>query len=476
MGARATLTGFPEVVAVDIFQGSGARPGQIVVDTLVRGSTVPTDIPRGYATLMIGARELAQDVTIDFTDLRMVKLPRQYGAFMRTVWEDSRWKLHEAIMPDNYNSRDCEGTIYPDTERTVMGLIQEIADTSGLMISGIETHLPTYKPSAPWRGWTAAQALDDLLYKTCSRAIYGGGGAYSVLGCNTGELPDLGERLFSPVPIARYTGVRVQTAPITFEKKFQCEAVVWNEDNETEVVQNPERIFNNFVDIAEVRLRSKYIHSAMRLWKPDDEDVILLGRRALSVAPGDDDSTYAAMVFTMPELAEVPEYGHLTQPYNQPYSGTPNQLSLTGGGKIFQCEQAHLIVNGGGAIQTTAEILSAYHRIVSDELQRQSSDVPTGGEGGMLKLYFDWIRPVETTEPDIDPATWLALLGQVEERVELKYTGEPQHVTLPTVALPTGPQPNGKIGGVRYVVKLGSHAECYTVFAINFDPADARMM
>jgi hypothetical protein len=476
MGARATLNGFPEVVAVDVFQGSGSKPGQIVVDTLVRGSTVPTDIPRGFTTLTIGARSGVQEVSIEFTDIRMVKLPRQYGAFMRTVWEDSRWKLHEAIMPENYNSRDCEGTIYPDTEQTVTGLIQKIADASGLVISGIELSLPTYKPSAPWRGWTAAQALDDLLYKTCSRVVYAGGGAYNVLGCNTGDLPDLGERIFSPVPQAKYTSIRVQTAPITYEKKFQCEAVVWNEDNETEVVQNPERIFNNFVDIAEVRLRSKYIHSAMRLWKPDDEDVILLGRRALTVAPGDDDSTYAAMVFTMPELAEVPMYGHLTQPHNQPYSGAPNQLSLTGGGKIFQCEQAHLIVNDDGEIQTTAEVLSAYHKIVSNQPERMSSDIPVGGEGGMLKLYFDWIRPVDTTESDIDPAEWPALLGQVEERVELKYTGNPQHVTIPTVFRVFGAQPNGKIGGVRYVLKLGSNPECYTVLAINYDPTDARMM
>jgi hypothetical protein len=473
MSARATLTGFPEVVAVDIFMGSYAEPGNIVVDTLVRGSLVPTSLPRGDVTLTIGARSELEQVSIDFTRLRMKKLPRQYGAFMRTVWEDERWKLREFTMGENFNVRDCEGTIYPETEKTILELVQEIADVSDIDISAIELGLPDYKPSAPWKGMTAEQALNQLLHATFTRMLYTGSGSYVVCAANTGNLPDFGERFFSPYPEAKYTGIRVQTAPITYEKRFQCDAVVWNNDNETEVVQNPERIFNNFVEIEDLRLRSKYAHSAMRLWRPSDEDIVLLGRRALSVAPGCDDSTYAAMVFTMPDLAKVPLYGHLIQPHGQPYSNAPNQLSLTGGGEIIQCEQAHLIVDGSGQIETTAEVLCAYHKIVNGELERRSTDVAVGGEGGMLKLYVDWIRPVDTTEPDIDPLEWDSLLNKVEDAVELKYQGEPQHVTLPTVVAVS---PNGKIGGLRYVLKLGSHPECYTVIAVNFDPADARAM
>jgi hypothetical protein len=474
MGATAVLSEFPEVVAVDAFLGAYATPGQIIVDTLVRGSDPPDAVRRGFATLTITAREDLDERYIEFTDLRMSKAPRQYGAFMRTIWEDSRWKLRDFTMARNYNSRDCQGNIYPDTERTIMELVQEIADVSGLNISAIEDTLPDYKPSAPWKGMTAAQALDQLLNACFCRMLYGGGGGYVVSGCNTGDLPDLGERLFRPVPQAKYLGIRVQTAPITYEKSFQCKAVVWDQDNELEEVENPEWIFNNWEEIEDVRRRSKYIHSAMRLWRPEEDDVVLLGRRALTIAPGDDDSAYASMVFKRPELAEVPMYGTPIQPHKMPYSNAPNQISLTGGGEIFQCEQAHLVVDGGGQIKTDAEVLCAYHKVVKKELERRSSDIVVGGAGGMLKLYVDWIRPVESTEPDIDGSEWDALFNEVEEAVLSKYSGEPQHVTIPTLvpfAVPTG-----KIGGVRYVMKLGSHAECYTVLAINFDPQDARAM
>jgi hypothetical protein len=423
---------------------------------------VLTTLPR-ESTLTITART----ETLEWRNMRVAKAPRQYGAFMRTVFEDSRWKLHEVIMPENFNSRDCEGTIYPTTEKTIDELVQEIATATGLTIA--TQNLPEFKPDAPWRGLTAGEALDHLLSATCCRMVYNPAAQeYRISGAGSGSLPNLDERFFRPVPSAKYAEVKVRTAPITYEKKFQCNAVVWNEDNETEVVENPERIFNNFVDIVEDRLRSKYIHSALRLWKPDDIDVVLLGRRALTVAPGDGDSTYAAMVFTRPDLAEVPEYGLLTQPFGR----TPNQLSLTAGGTLIQSEQAFLMIDDTGEIKTEAEVLCAYHKIVDGELEREEQIVSLGGTG-TLKLNFDWIRPVDSSEADIDGIEWISIHNAVVVAVTAKYTNPPQHVMVPTMLNHGSP---GRLGGARYVLKLGPQADSYTSLAFDFDPTDARML
>lgn len=464
MGTIAALDGFPEVTGVDIFQGSYSKPGQIVIDTLVLGSGVLTSLPR-VTSLALTAR--TNSVILAWLGMRIAKAPRQYGAFMRTVFEDSRWNLHEVIMTENFNSRDCEGTIYPATEKTIDELVQEIATATGLTIT--TSNLPSFKPDAPWRGLTAGQALDHLLHATQCRMVYNPAvQEYRISSGGSGIVPGLGERLFRPVPSARYGAIKVRTAPITYEKKFQCTAVVWNNSNTTETVANPEWIFDNFADVANVRLRAKYIHSAMRLWKPADTDVVLLGRRALTVAPGDDDSTYAAMVFTNPELADVPKYGHLTQPFGR----APNELSLTAGGTIFQCEQAYLMIDNDGVIKTTAEILSAYYKVVSDELERQEQIVSPGGTG-TLDLNFDWIRPVETTEADIDGTEWTSIHNAVTAAVTLKYANPPQHVTVPTLISHGSP---GRLGGVRYILKLGTQADSYTSLALDFDPVDARAM
>jgi len=462
MGSIATLTGFPEVSCVDIFQGSHAKPGQIVIDTLVLGSGVLTEIPR-VTSLTIQARSN----TMQWTNIRVVKAPRQYGAFMRTVFEDSRWKLGDVLMPQNFNSRDCNGIIYPDSEKTIAELIQEIQAASELTIT--TASLPNFKPDAPWRGLTAMEAMDHLLMATACRMVYKPSTQeYVVSGAGSGTLPDLGERLFRPVPAARYAEVKVRTAPITYEKKFQCSAVVWDESNQRVVLTFPERIFNNFADVANTRLRSKCIHSALRLWRPADANVVLLGRRALTVAPGDDDSEYAAMVFTAPELARVPLYGQLSQPFGR----TPNVLSLTAGGKIFQCEQAYMMIDDGGAIKTTAEILSAYYKVVGGELERESQTVSPGGTGTLV-LDFDWIRPVESSESDISGSGWAGIHNAVVTAVTSKYANPPQHVTVPTIASHGAP---GRLGGIRYVLKLGHQADSKTSFAFDFDPADARAM
>jgi hypothetical protein len=462
MGSNALLAGFPEVTAVDIFQGSYAKPGQVVVDTLVLGSVNPSILPRTTG-LILEARSIA----LYWNDLRITKAPRQYGAFMRTVFEDSRWKLADVVLAENYNSRDCEGRIYPATEKTIAQLVQILATASGLTIA--TGAVPTFKPDASWRGLTGTEAMDDLLRSTGCRMVYDPATLqYVVSSGGSGPIPSLSERLFRPVANAKYAQIQVRTAPITYEKKFNCNAVVWNEANETEVVNQPERIFNNFGDVATVRLRSKYIHSAMRLWKPDDTNVSLLGRRALTVAPGDDDSTYAAMVFTVPNLADVPKYGHLTQPFGR----APNALSLTGGGKIFQCEQAHVQIDDDGAIKTTAEILSAYHLIVAGEPERSVLAASPGG-AGVLVLDFDWIRPVSSTESDIGATLWEDIHAAVFTAISFKYSYDPQHVTVPTLLSHGAP---GALGGVRYFLKLGHQADSRTVLAFNFDPADARMM
>lgn len=459
---NVTMANWPDILAFDIFQGSGAEPGKIVLDTLIAGAENLT-YAKYQSTLTITARSQ----TLVWPELRVTRTPRQHGSFIRTVFEDSRWRLRKVTLGANYNQRDCEGTLYSATEKTVAELVGIIAAAAGLTITVGAT--PAYKPLADWRGKRADVAMSELLQRTGCRLVYNPSSQQYIFGLKgQGSLPTLTERRYRQAPATIAKDFVLYTAPITYEKKFACTAKVWNDSNGIETVSSPEDVFTNWSGIADARKKSRYQHGALRLWQPNDTNVMLLGRRALSVAHGDDDITYAAAVFTEPTLADLPKATALIQP--SPFSS--DALSVTAGGTLFQCGQPRVEVDSSGNVKTTAEILSAYYSLSNGVPVRSTKTIEISPLGtGNVESYHDWIRPVSSTEADVSNVEWDGLRDAVAATLHAGYSAQPQHVAVDYIAPHSA---GGVIGACRWSGSSFGNVKARTTFAINFEPADWR--
>jgi hypothetical protein len=195
---------------------------------------------------------------------------------------------------------------------------------------------------------------------------------------------------------------------------------------------------------------------------------MLLGRRALSVAPGDDDVTYAAAVFTEPTLADLPKATALVQPTQ---FGN-DALSVTAGGTLFQCQQPRVAVDSSGNVLTTAEITAAYYALSGGRPVRSSKTIEISPDGvGDILSYADWIRPVSSTEADVTNVEWDTLRDTVAASLHSGYSAQGQHVEVSYIAPTAG---SLAIGGVRWVGKVYPQTEARTAFAIHFEPSDFR--
>ena len=459
---NAVLTDWPEVTCFDITQGSGATPGRIVIDSLSAGST-----NLSYCPFTTSLTVTARSTTLEWSNIRIVRGPRQNGPFIRTVFEDSRWKLAEITLGASYNQRDCQGALFPSTEKTVTELVAILAALSGLTITVASS--PSYKPLADWRGKSGTEAMAQLLDRAGCRLVYNPADQTYTFGLRgTGSLPTLTERTYRQPPGTLAKDFVLATAPITYEKKFQCTAKVWNASNVLETVADPSDVFTNWAGVANARTKSRYQQGALRLWQPADENVMLLGRRALSVAPGDDDVTYAAAVFTEPTLADLPKATALIQPTQ---FGN-DALSVTAGGTLFQCQQPRVDVDTSGNVKTTAEITAAYYTLSGGRPVRSSKTIEISPDGvGDILEYADWIRPVSSTEADVSNVEWDTLRDTVAASLHAGYSAQGQHVEVSYVAPTAG---SLAIGGVRWTGKVYPQTEARTAFAIHFEPSDFR--
>lgn len=464
MSLNVTLGNWPDVICFDVFQGSRSDAGRIVVDTAVVGAANLTTAPFQTSLTIV-----SRSTTLQWNDIRIIRGPRQHGRFLRTVFEDSRWKLRDVTLGENYNVRDCQGNLYSASEKSVSDLVGILASASGLTISVASS--PSYKPLADWRGKRGDVAMEELLERTGCRLVYNpvsGQYVFNVRG--TGSIPDLGERTYRQPPATVAKDFVLWTAPITYEKKFQCTAKVFDQNNALETVTSPEDVFTNWSGVGDARKKSRYQHGALRLWMPSDTNVMLLGRRALSVAHGDDDITYAAAVFTEPSLASLPKATALIQP--SPFSN--DALSVTGGGKLFQCQQPRVEVDSSGNVKTTAEILSAYYTLSGGKPVRSSKTIEISPSGvGNVEVYQDWIRPVSSTESDVSNVEWNSLRDAVAANLHQGFSAQGQHVEVAYIAPHGGA---GVIGGTRWTGKVfpATQVMARTAFALNFEPTDWR--
>jgi hypothetical protein len=465
--ANVSVSGWPEVWAVDIFQASNANPGTILIDTLVSNDGLITSLPR-YTSITIESSEGA----FSWHKAKVVKSPRQFGRYMRTVLHDERYILREIVMGQGYNLYDCNGEIFPETEKTLEELWDAIIAACGLNIAYME--LPSIKPQAAWRGKTLDVAINELLVSTGCRMVYRPADqTYQVSPGDYGDLPDTSNRLFREPPSHGYSKLTVKTFPKTIEASLSCKAKVRDDAGDLVDIDadKGKGIFNNFEDIEDAKEKASYSHTAYRVWVPDSlEGKSLIGRRALTLGPGDDEPVYASPYIKKTDTeASVPIYSHMVQPPGF----SPPSLSLSFGGTAFQTSHPHVMVTSSGDIDYQAVVLCAYHAVSDGKLERETEEVKLEGDGGEAIVTQDWIRPVDSSEGEIDGEAWAALLTSVSEAIAARFRGEPQHIEYPTIINHFGV---GVVGGVRYTAMAGQRGGLKTSLAINFEPADARLL
>lgn len=465
--ANVVVTGWPAVWAVDIFQASNATPGTILVDTLVSNDGAIVDMPR-HTDISITADE----GTFTWRNAKMIKSPRQFGRYMRTVFHDERYKLREIVMGSNYNLYDCNGELYPETEKTLEELWAIVGAASGLTINLVS--LPILKPQAAWRGKTLEDAANELLVSSGCRMVYRPADqSYNVSPGDFGTLPDDTNRIYREPPFHGYSKLIVKTFPKTIEAVLACKAKVRDALGDLVDIDatKGKGIFNNFEDIADAKEKASYSHGAYRVWVPDDlTGKSLIGRRALTIGPGDDDPVYATpYIKKTDDESAMPIYSHMAQPPGF----SPPSLSLTMGGTAFLASHPHVMVSVGGDINYQANVLCAYHAVTNGKLDRETEEFVLTGDGGEAVVIQDWIRPAQSSEGEVDGTAWGALLTSVTLAIANRYAGTPQHIEYPTIINHMGV---GKVGGVRYTAMAGLRSGFKTSLAVNFEPTDARLL
>jgi hypothetical protein len=455
MSITLSLAGFPTVLNANVFQGSGSRPGRIIVDTAVVAGAAATWPDVTTLTITRGA------TVYTWSDIRVIKAPRVRKGYMRTVFEDSRWKLRHATIGEDYNRRDGLGNLVLDNDKTVTELADILGDASGLSILPGAV-VPSFKPTMQWIGKTAADALQYLLDNAVCRLVYNPiTQSYKIWAAGAGSLPNADERIYRPGPARNILSIKAHSAPVLHEGRLYATAVVDNAAGEIEDLDNydGDGYFDDFADHAgNDEVRSRLIATAFRLWKLDfPEDKELLPHRALSLTPGG--------------YASAKVIRHALQSQMRQYAiqlAGQTEASRLSNGILFVSDDPILDATGA-SLATTAEILVGYYELEDNKRVRQAETRTVGTAGSTRNFFFDWIRPIDSDEPDIGTQVWEDVLKDVADALQTKFNKPTATLVLP--GLPSFTE-SGRIGAVQRIYTAHPRSNVITRIALDFDPTN----
>jgi len=453
MAYTAVLSGFPNVLRVNILQSSGATSGRIVVDTTISAGAVTNW--EDETTLVI----TTPTNTLTWSGIRAMRAPRVRKGYMRTVFEDSRWKLREITINEDWNLRDGLGNIVDGYSKTVAELGAILATASGISLAAGVT-VPSFRPSTQWRGKSGQQAMQWLLRNAVCRLVYNPlTSTYKLWSAGAGSLPNLDNRLYQPGPDRGIGTIEAHSAPVIYEARLAATAVVDNAAGELEdlSVYDGDGYFDEFFDHdGNDEIRSRLIASAFRLWKIDSSsDKEILPYRALSVAPG----VYASAKAIRSTIQSQMRH----HPVHPVHSGSFGRATS---GQLFVSDDP-ILDSTDGSLDTTAEILVGYHALTSGKPTRLTESRSVGSGASTRKYAFDWIRPVNSCERDIGTQVWGDLLGDVADALSVKFSNPTRSVTLPGIRTITE---SGRVGSVQYVLNLAPRHNAIRRVAFDFDP------
>lgn len=452
MAHNAVLTGFPTVLRCSITQACGSRPGHLVIDT-----TISDNVPEweDETTLTI----TTPDNTFTWAGIRAMRAPRIRKSYMRTVFEDSRWKLREVAINEDWNLRDGLGNIVDGYSKTVAELGGILATASGIALAA-GASVPSFRPSTQWRGKNGQQAMEWLLRNGVCRLLYNPlTSTYKLWSAGAGSLPNLDKRLYQPGPDRGIGTVEAHSAPTIYEARLAATAVVDNAAGELEDLANydGDGYFDEFLDHeGNDEIRSRLIATAFRLWKIDaSANKEILPHRAMSIAPGVYASAKAIREDNQSQMRQ-----HPVHPVN------PGSFGRATSGQLFFSDDP-ILDSTDGSLDTTAEILVGYHTLTSGKPTRLTESRAVGSGSSTRKYMFDWIRPINSSEPDAGTQVWSTLLGNVADALDVKFSNPTRSVVLPGLPALTE---SGRVGSVQYVLNIAPRHHALTRVAFDFDP------
>ena len=432
------LNGYPPVHRVKLMQGSGARPGRGVLDIGNDEDINPKRLPR-ETTFTIDHRSVGFQ---GFWNVRVVKCQRARNGYMRVVFEDSRWHLHQHTFGKNYNLRDELGNVLSSTRKTVPELLQEISDASDKKVIFQGSNGGFYPP-ARWAGKTCMECLEDLLKNTGMRCVYNPAtGTYRV-SLQSGGPPNIPQAVFQPAPPSRVKEVVVRSYPTLYETEIEVEAAKVDSTGQAVAIGNGP--LDDEVTDQDSQVR-------FRLWKPTGqtgENKLITEFRPKSHMY---DPTRQTMQRGRIVRDEWPPF-----PVHQPFVFQGNEIvdsiEDTSGGIVFVTEHPVLSADGNN-YSLEAKMITGYYQIdpQSKKPIRVSEKVTIDNrQNAVVNLYVDWIRPIDSDQPDIGTPVWNNLLKSVAQDLATKYVGPSGTVSSP---IPINFSGNAMVGEVEYDYRL----------------------
>lgn len=468
MTVNIEVIDYPPLDRLKFVQGSDATPGRAIVECSTEWDR---PLPRITA---IHAETFQQDYTPSlwrgsWKDVRAVNCRRSRFGNIHVVFEDSRWILREYKMDKNFNNRSSTGHLYTNSERTIQQLIDEISQACESRIRIVAgDSVPSYKPPARWANKTCMEAMQELLDFTGCRMVYAPeSGSYVVSLANSSQVPQFPHEVHRPAPSDTLKTVRFWTAPKLFEERENATAVVINDSTgDLDAISSGDSL-----DTVSSPSPSDHAQTKYRLWKPANGTKRLYVQhrvKSLLVDPENPSREEGRII-----RGGVYEPFPVHQKIVQPSTRITGQIELTSGGKVFVTEHPVLSANGTN-ISTTATLLTGHYKQGEDKgLQRDTLDRNIdGGKSGVVDVFVEWIKPVSSSEPDVDTPVWDDLFSEVCDALVAKFTpfqGEiARTITTPHFYPLAG---SGQVGCVEYEFQTHKvNKRHHMRVALNFTP------
>ncbi len=463
MAANIQLGGYPPVIRMKFFQASGADAGRAIIDTMVVGPASIEKMPR-VTTLSINARNF----TGLWPDMRLVKAPRVRNGYMRLVMEDSRWRLKENTLGQNYNERDTLGNVLTGQEKTVSELADLIGDAAGITVTAGDV-VPLMYTGAKWAGATCYDAMKQLLSDTGCRLVFKPtDGTYAISHGGTGFLPDFPERIFRPGPDSNVKEITFYTAPVLYEDTLAASAIEISTTTGEAQALTTTGLPSSPTET--------YGQTRYRLWRPSAithpealavSSVLLMDHRAKAHMFDPRNPMHERARIVRDSFVRIPVH----QPLYAPGEEVTRLVELTGGGRAFLTDHPVLRTDNTGALLQTASLVTSYYvkEAATGKLRRSSKTaVIDANAATVIEKTIPWIKPVDSTLADMGGPVWSTVLDGVVGAVATPYKAEARTIRLSTPIEMNG---SGHVGGVYYEFELRRYRpRIYFQVALNFTP------
>ena len=467
MTANVELSGFGDVHRMKFTQGSTEVAGRCVIDCSVGSPENVDDVgsPHPRTAKLTASSE---GWFASWADMYVKKVVRARKGYLQVVLEDSRWIFEKYTMSRNYNDRDSAGDLKDgSSKKTIKELIEEIVNATQGRLAIVVGEVPSYYPPAKWAGKTCKQAMKELLEYTGCRLVYRPeAGDYYFTLAGSGNTPSFAEEMYKPAPPNNLRKVRFLSAPILYESREPATAVTLDETTgEANAIAA-----GTALDTAPATLPTQKTQHHYRLWKPNNTaNRLYVSHRVKSQLIDPHDPQF--------EKGRVIRDAWEPFPVHQPMvdggAEIVGLIELTSGGNVFVTNHPVLSADGNN-YSITATVLTGHHRYTaSDGLVREEKVIEIDPQADdELIVHLDWIKPIESSEPDVPTSQWDEVLNGVAQALSRQYKppGRVGTIEIPRFYQLSG---SGQVGCVQYELQTHKiYKKHFMRVALNFTPGN----